>query len=296
MDAAEWARWERSARIAAQARDLGARRAVPGIGRRALAEEIEGFIRAEGAEPAFPANISRNEEAAHYTPDRSDAETLRAGDLVKIDVGAHLDGALSDTAVTVEVGGGARHAGLRRAVDAALTEAIAEVRAGVAVETLSRAIEGAIHRHGFRPVRNLTGHTIERYLLHAGKAIPNASGMSDATLAEGEIVAIEPFATNGAGLIGNGPFGHIVRFRADPGPSDDEIAGAWRRFRTLPFTLRWVELTDERAFLRRARRHLQTYPVFVETAGGLVAQAEHTIRVEAHGATVLTRPPDGGAR
>jgi methionyl aminopeptidase len=281
-------RWRAAARISARARAVGVRAAVPGASRREVAEAIEAAIRAEGAEPAFPANISRNVEAAHYTPSPDDEERLEVGDLVKVDVGAHLDGAIADTAQTVEVGGGHRHDGLRAAVQEAVEAGIAEVRAGVRVDALSRAIERAIHARGLRPVRNLTGHTIERYLLHAGKAIPNVSGASAERLEAGEIVAIEPFATNGAGAIRNGPFGNIVRFRADPGPSNPVAARWFQRFRTLPFTLRWVP-PAERAEFPKLRRRLQTYPVFVEEGDGLVAQAEHTVLVGESGAEVLTR-------
>jgi methionyl aminopeptidase len=115
--------------------------------------------------------------------------------------------------------------------------------------------------------------------------------MSGEVLEEGEIVAIEPFATNGAGAIENGPFGNIMRFRADPGAKDPVLQAQYDRFRTLPFTLRWVEDSRARAIVRSARRLLQTYPVFVESGGGLVAQAEHTVRVGADRAEVLTRSP-----
>lgn len=287
--AEELPRWRRAAEISARARALGAERARPGVSRRELAETIERFIREQGAEPAFPANLSRNTEAAHYTPAPDDDAVLEAGDLLKVDVGAHLEGIMADTATTVEVGGGARYEGLIRAAAEAVEAGIREVRAGVRVDDLSRAIEVAIHRRGFKPVHNLTGHTIQRYLLHAGKSIPNASGMSSDTLEEGEIVAIEPFATNGAGEIENGPFGNIVRFRGDPAANSPELSGLFERFRTLPFTMRWVADGPERALLRRGRRHLQTYPVFVEAGEGFVAQAEHTVRVGAEGAEVLTR-------
>jgi len=140
-------------------------------------------------------------------------------------------------------------------------------------------------------MENLTGHSIERYLLHAGKSIPNVPGMSDATLDEGEIIAIEPFATNGVGMIENGPFGNIVRFRSDPGPNDPDLARLFSQFRTLPFTIRWVATEEERAALGRARRLLQTYPVFVERGRGLVAQAEHTVLVGPAGAEVLSAGP-----
>jgi methionyl aminopeptidase len=283
-------RWREASRIAARARELGAAEARPGIRRRDLAETIETFIRSEGAQPAFPANISRNDEAAHFTPDPEDKVTLAAGDLVKIDVGAHIDGAISDTAVTVEVGGGRKHENLIRAVQDAVEAAILEVRPGVRVDRLSQAIERAIHARGVKPVRNLTGHTIERYLLHAGKSIPNASGMSGDTLEEGEVVAIEPFATNGAGEIANGPFGNIQRFRQDPGATSAELAALYGRFRTLPFTARWLT-PEERTVLRQGRRFLQTYPVFVEVGRGLVAQAEHTVLITPDGPDVLTRRP-----
>lgn len=277
--------WRRAARISAEARELGARLVVPGASRRAVAEAIEESIRAQGAEPAFPANLSRNQEAAHYTPSPDDDARFVAGDLVKVDVGAHLDGRIADTATTVEVGETHRYDHLIRAVHEAVRAGIARVHSGVPVEEISGAIEEAIHRRGVKPVANLTGHTIERYLLHAGTSIPNVRGGPTRTLQEGEIVAIEPFATNGAGSIENGPFGHILRFRAAP---TGELAPLFQRFRTLPFTARWIDDSAMAAALRRHRRLLQTYPVFVESGGGWVAQAEHTVRVTATGAEVLT--------
>ncbi|MCI4331557.1 MAG: type II methionyl aminopeptidase [Thermoplasmata archaeon] len=280
-------RWRRAARISAEARDLGASLVVPGARRRDVADRIEEYMRSKGAQPAFPANLSRNFEAAHYTPDPDDAEEFVSGDLVKVDVGAHLDGAIADTATTVEVGGGRRYENLIRAVREAVDAGVREVKAGVAVDTISVAIERAIHARGLKPVRNLTGHTIERYLLHAGKSIPNASGMSSASLSEGEVVAIEPFATNGVGEIENGAFGHIQRFRADPGPKDEVVQSLYQRFRTLPFTTRWVD-AEGREHLLRAKRLLQSYPIFVERGRGYVAQAEHTVLVGPHGGELLT--------
>jgi methionyl aminopeptidase len=284
-------RWREASRIAARARELGLRLVVPGARRRDVADAIEASIRSAGAEPSFPANLSRNDEAAHYTPDPADTVEFVAGDLVKVDVGAHLDGAISDTADTVEVGGGHRHENLVRAAREGLRAGIAEVRPGVRVDRISAAIAGAIRARGLKPMENLTGHSIERYLLHAGKSIPNVPGMSDATLEEGEIIAIEPFATNGVGLIENGTFGNIVRFRSDPGAKEPALSDLFARFRTLPFTLRWVAREEDRVALTRGRRFLQTYPIFVERGRGLVAQAEHTVLVGPHGAEVLSAGP-----
>jgi methionyl aminopeptidase len=285
-------RWREAARIAARARELGLRLTVPGAKRREVAEAVEASIRAAGAQPAFPTNLSRNFEAAHFTPDPDDAVVFETGDVVKVDVGAHLDGAIADTADTVEVGGTHRYDNLIRAARDGLRAGIAEVRPGGRVDAVSRAIANAIRARGLKPVEDLTGHSIEPYLLHAGKSIPNVPGRSSDTLREGEVIAIEPFATNGDGHIENGAYGNIQRFRSDPGPADPALARLFGRFRTLPFTIRWVDAPEEREALRKARRHLQTYPVFLETGRGLVAQAEHTVLVGPHGAEVLSATPN----
>jgi methionyl aminopeptidase len=281
-------RWRQAARIASRAREYGLSLVVPGARRRDVADAIERFIRSEGAQPAFPTNLSRNDEAAHYSPSPEDEVAFVAGDLVKVDVGAHLDGAIADTADTIEVGGTRRYENLVRAAREAVRDGIAQVRAGASVDALGRAIASAIRNRGFKPIVDLSGHSIEPYLLHAGKSIPNVPNASDARLIEGEVIAIEPFATNGVGHIGNGPFGNIQRFRSDPGTSDPALAAMFQRFRTLPFSARWLADDAERAAMKRARRHLQTYPVFVEQGHGWVAQAEHTVLVRADRGEVLT--------
>ena len=285
---ADLERWREAGRIGAGARQVGVRAIVPGARRRDVAEAIESFIRSKGAEPAFPANLSRNSEAAHYTPSVDDGARFEVGDLVKVDVGAHLDGAISDTAETVEVGGSGRFENLKRAAEDGLRAGIARVRAGGSVNDVSLAIESAIHARGFRPISDLTGHSIHRYLLHAGKSVPNVGGLTYERFVEGEVVAIEPFATNGAGHIENGPFGNILRFRRDPGAADPTLKRLFERFRTLPFAARWAAAPEEVHALARGKRFLQLYPVFVETAQGEVAQAEHTVLVRPEGAEVLT--------
>ncbi len=288
VPAEELGRWREAGRVAAGARELGIRLAVPGALRREIAEAIEAYVRDRGMEPAFPANLSRNAEAAHYTPDDEDPARLEAGDLLKVDVGAQLDGAVADTADTVEVGGGHRQAHLVAAVHEALAAGIRAVRPGGPVDDISRAVAGAIHARGLKPIRDLTGHSIGRYLLHGDKSIPNVPGLSAERLVEGEVIAIEPFATNGEGRIANGPYGHIARFRRPPSADDAALGRLYERFRTLPFTARWARGPGERAALDRGRRWLQTYPVFLERGGGWVAQAEHTVRVGPTGPEVLT--------
>src|SRR5881628_2435962 len=154
-----------------------------------VAEEAEDLMRKRRAKPAFPTCISIDHIAAHYSPTHDDTTRFRHGNVVKLDLGAQLDGWIADTAVTVEVG----------------TRNWTEL-----VRASELALQTAIEAHGYRPVRNLTGHTIERYLLHAGKSVPNIAHGHD-FLEAGEVVAIEPFASSGAGQVDGRRTGNIYR-------------------------------------------------------------------------------------
>src|SRR3989475_4767923 len=184
----------RAGRISREARE----RAVPLIKEGALlldvAEEVEDLMRKRGAKPAFPTCISIDHVAAHYSPTHDDTLRFRHGNVVKLDLGAQLDGWIADTAVTVEVGT-RNWTELVRASELALQTAIEAVHSGVSTRAIGEGIQRAIEAHGYRPVRNLTGHTIERYLLHAGKSVPNIAHGHD-FLEAGEGVPIRPVASS----------------------------------------------------------------------------------------------------
>src|SRR3989449_8889051 len=129
-------------------------------------------MRKRSAKPAFPTCISIDHIAAHYSPTHDDTLRFRHGNVVKLDLGAQLDGWIADTAVTVEVGT-RNWTELVRASELALQTAIEAVHAGVSTRSIGEGIQRAIEAHGYRPGRNLTGHTIERDLLHARKSVPN---------------------------------------------------------------------------------------------------------------------------
>src|SRR5512137_1318717 len=90
--------------IAKEARQFGISNVKIGGSSLELADAIERLIRQRGGECAFPVNIGVNEVAAHYTPSKNDDIRFKMGDVVKLDVGAHVDGYPADTASTVEVG------------------------------------------------------------------------------------------------------------------------------------------------------------------------------------------------
>ncbi len=288
-------------RISARARDYGLSLIREGVRLYDVAEAVEKKIRDMGGEPAFPVNLSLNRQAAHYTPFPGDSLVFVRGDVVKIDVGAHVDGYIGDTAATVEVGSG-RWISLIKSAERALEAAIEVVRPGVSVGDIGRVIEKTVVSLGFQPVRNLSGHGLRRYELHADPSIPNFFDTTATdVLAEGDVVAIEPFATNGVGLIENSRGGnifHLLRERTPRNRSDLAVYEVIvEKHRYFPFASRW--LVDETGLswaeveksLRRLVRLgvVMEYPILVEKSGGIVSQKEHTMLVTEDGVEVLTR-------
>ncbi len=66
-----------------------------------LSEFVESNIRNLGATPAFPCNICANESAAHYTAEIDDQKIIPHNSILKVDLGAHVEGCIADTAVTL---------------------------------------------------------------------------------------------------------------------------------------------------------------------------------------------------
>jgi methionyl aminopeptidase len=284
-------------RVAAAVREIGASRIVAGARLRDVCKEVEDEIRRRGAHPAFPTQSSRNETAAHYCPSPDDETVYEEGDLAKLDIGVHVDGYVVDTAVTINVGDAPRHRRAVAAARAALDAAIAEVRGGVAVRRLSTVIDATIRSRGLRPMRNLCGHGVGRWIVHCPPPIPNVPDASQDSLAAGSVVAIEPFATEGYGLVAER--GRPEVFRLDPRDTDGDgldaaVMEAIHGFRGLPFSRRQLEHLDKARVEEtlaglQTRRTLMSYAPLVETGGHPVAQAEHTIYVTEGGVEVLTR-------
>jgi methionyl aminopeptidase len=262
-----------------------------------LAERVESMIRDYGGRPAFPCNISIDSVAAHFTPSPDDKAAIPASSVVKVDIGVEIDGYIADTAVTVAN----NHIGesLRYAAEEALKAAIKMARDGVKVSSIGSAIHSVVTRLGFKPVRNLTGHEIRRYNLHAGVSIPNIPTSDNTKLATGRVYAIEPFVTLGeaAGEVVDGGKPSIFKIEKTGGGNLTEterkvLTMLEERFNSLPYTLRWVKGCDAE-FLRIHGKLLKMgrvrgYPVLVEKTGRPVAQAEHTVIVTKDGCEIVT--------
>ena len=284
-------------RVAAAAREMGARLIVPGAALREVCEAVEDEIRRRGGDLAFPAQTSRNQIAAHYCPSPEDGTLYEEGDLAKLDIGVHIDGWVVDTAVTVNVGDRPAPQRLVDAARAALEAAIDTAGPGVPIPRVSAAIESTLRSHGVRPMKNLCGHHVGRWIVHAPPPVPNVADDGTERLAVGAVLAIEPFATEGLGFVVEQGRPEVFRLppsQEDGAGVDAEVLAAIVAKQGLPFSRR-----DLRAFAEPrveetlatlvARGRLASYPPLVEASGRPVAQAEHTLYVGRKGVEVLTR-------
>lgn len=275
--------WEKAGKIAAECLEYGLSLAKPGIKLLDLAEKIEARISELGAKPAFPVTLSLNKVAAHYAPLMNDDSVFNEGDMLKIDVGVHVNGCIGDTAATI--GGNPE---LIEASRKALDNAIPLCVPGTELCKIGEVINETIEKLGFNSIKNLSGHHIKEYNLHAGISIPNYDNHDSRTLEDGMIIAIEPFATDGSkGMISESSASNIYLLE-NPRPVRDMKARKMLKyiqeeFKTLPFAARWLEKKFGSlgfGFQILVRQGIiKSYPQLVESSQGIVSQAEHTIRV-----------------
>ena len=250
-----------------------------------VCNKVEEKIIALGALPAFPAQISMNEIAAHYCPEEDD-KTLFSDQLVSLDVGVHVDGCIGDNACSVDLSG--NNGELVKASEEALKAAIEKVKVGVKLSEIGKAIEDTITSFGFNPVKNLSGHGLDLYNIHSPPTIPNFN-TKDNVLLEKQVIAIEPFATNGVGLIHEkgepSVFGLVGKKSVRVGfvrNVQKQLDG----YNGLPFTTRWLTENFSPAQVKYAFNQLKQleilkeYPPLVEKQDGLVSQAEHSLLVD----------------
>ena len=276
--------WEKAGKIAAEALKFGKTLIKIDVPLLEVADKVESKIIELGGKPAFPVNLSINHIAAHYVPFPKDETKFLEGDLVKIDVGAHINGAIGDTAATISLGGNEE---LVMASEEALKAAIEIFKPGTKLGEIGKVIQEKIKEFGFVPVVNLSGHGLDRYDLHAGTIIPNYANNMTEELQDGQIFAIEPFATNGEGKIIEGKPSGIYRLEQVKPVRDMNSRKVLKfieeEYKTLPFAKRWlVKKFPTAGFALRILENekiLHHYTQLPEKSKGLVSQAEHTLRV-----------------
>lgn len=290
-------KYRQAGKIASQVRDEIA--STIKIGARAfdLCEASEARILELGGGVAFPTNISINEVAAHYSSPETDDTAIKEGDIVKLDIGVHIDGYIADTALTI-----CFNPELSKLVDAsreALDKALELIKPKVNSKDLGKIIEDTIRGYGYRPIRDLSGHQLDEYVLHGPKTLPNIAVPHGVTLEEGEAYALETFASTGTGSVHDTGQYHIFSLQPIRKPlrnrgARDIVRIVAREFKSLPFSRRYLSKHVPKLSLALGLRELtmksvlRQYSVLADSKGSYVSQAEHTFLVTKDGAEITT--------
>lgn len=289
MDKETFEAYLKAGRIAAEVRDYGVGLIKIGASLLEVTDKIERRIIELGGEFAFPPQISLNDIAAHYYPSDNDKTVFKEGDIVKLDVGVHVNGFVGDTAITVVLGNDAKLKLLAEASRKALDSALKIIKPGITIGEIGRVIHKEITGFGFSPIRNLSGHGLDKFIIHSTPSIPNFDTGSQEKLKEGQVIAIEPFASTGAGIIyesSNPALFSLLESRPVRSPLTREVLRTIEQYNGLPFAARWLVkkhgLGKTSFALRELKQMniLREYPPLPDKAHGLVSQAEHTVIVK----------------
>lgn len=287
MDSESLNSYKKAGEISIEAKKIAREMLKPGVKLLDLANAIENKIITLGGKIAFPVNLSLNEEAAHSVPSWRDNKEYLEGDLIKVDIGVHVNGYIADTAFSVSSLGEDKK--LINATDEALKEAIKLATPGTEIRAIGTKISEVIRSYDLKPIVNLTGHSLDKYQLHAGISIPNYDNGNTELLKEGMVIAIEPFATDGVGRVIEGKNGEVIRFTENQVPirNGREIL-QWiiKNYKTLPLAQRYIlnnfsPLKSKLAINELIRKEvLEQYKVLREKSKGRVSQSEHTVIVK----------------
>jgi methionyl aminopeptidase len=280
----------KSGKIVAEGLQLGKQLCKPGKNILELLSEVEQFIHDQGAELAFPAQISIDNVAAHWCAEPDDKTEFAEGQLVKLDIGAQIDGWIADSAISIDLSKDNKHAALIKAAEDARDKAVAIAKPGTTLGEIGKVIQDTITEAGFSPVKNLGGHGLGQYTVHTDPRVPNIDTKDDTVLKEGMVIAIEPFASTGEGHVHEQEYGNIYALSGKARVRGNFARKALKiiqKRKGLPFSLHWLanEMGEGPARfglkeIYNSGEALTVYPPLVDTEGSFVSQAEHSVIVE----------------
>ncbi len=278
--------WRKAGRIAKEALLYGKGLIVPGAKLIDVCDKVEEKIFSLGGGIAFPAQVSLDTHAAHYCPGPND-DSVFGSEVCCLDVGVEVNGSIGDNACTVDLSG--EHGKLVEASEAALAEATKILKIGLPVSEIGRVIQETINSYGFSPIKNLSGHGLGIYGIHTTPSIPNYDTHDGVVLEKGMTIAIEPFATDGKGLIQEGGQPTVfmmVGKRPVRNMITRQVLKEIEKYNGLPFTTRWLVKKFPEFKVNIALRELLQYGVIKsyaplsEVEKGIVSQAENSFLID----------------
>lgn len=306
-----------------QVRQYAHRMIKPGMGLTEIAENIENSTRALTEHPGleegdalkggvgFPTGLNINHIAAHYSPNAGNKVVLGEQDVMKVDIGVHLNGLIVDSAFTVAFD--SKYDNLLTAVREATNTGVREAGIDVRVGDIGAAIQETMESYEMelngktypiKAIKNLNGHDIVPYSIHGGKSVPIVKSNDQTKMEEGEVFAIETFGSTGRGYVNDDLETSHYALRPDAPNVPLRVSSARsllnvikKNFGTIPWCRRYLDRLGQEKYLLGLNNLVQAgiveaYPPLVDTKGSYTAQFEHTILLRPTVKEVVSRGDD----
>lgn len=315
--------YRKGAEIHRQVRQWAQKTINPGMNLTTIAEGIEDSVRAltghdgltEGDSilggMGFPTGLSLNNCAAHFTPNAGNKTVLHREDVLKVDIGVHLNGRIVDSAFTMSFDPvyDPLLAAVKDATNTGIREAGIDVRMsdiGAAIQEVMESYEVELggKTHQVKAIRNLNGHSINQYQIHGTKSVPIVKGSDQTKMEEGEVFAIETFGSTGKGHVNDGlETSHYAKVVDAPNvplrlsTARNILRVIDKNFGTLPFCRRYLDRLGQEKYLVGLNNLVSSgivtsYPQLCDIKGSYTAQFEHTIILRPTVKEVVSRGPD----
>ncbi|PSK42081.1 methionine aminopeptidase, type II [Elsinoe australis] len=259
----------------------------------------------------FPTGLNLDDIAAHFSPNAGNKTVLKDNNVMKVDIGVHVNGRIVDSAFTMAFD--PMYDNLLAAVKAATNTGVREAGIDVRLGELGGLIQETMESYEceingttypIKSIRTLSGHTILPYSIHGTKSVPIVRTDDDTKMEEGDVFAIETFGSTGNGRVyDQGEVSHYA-LRSDAPNVDLHLASARsilntikKNFGTIPFCRRYLDRLGQEKYLF-GLNHLvkagivEDYPPLVDKKGSYSAQFEHTILLRPTVKEVISRGDD----
>jgi len=286
MDEESIQNYIKAGKLASDAREFGKPLIKKGGSVLDICTKVEEKIISLGGEIAFPTQISLNQTAAHFCP-TEETDIILDDQLACLDIGVHVNGFIGDCACTVDLSG--QYSDLVKASKEALLNASKIIQIGTELREIGRTVDETIQSFGFKSVKNLSGHGLSVWNIHDRPSVPNFDTGDKTKLEKGMAIAVEPFATDGIGLIEEKGDASVFTLHGEKSVRIEfvrKIQKELSNLNGLPFTTRWITRKFSEAQVRyslnqfKALGMLKEYPPLVEKQNGMVSQAENSFLID----------------
>jgi len=248
---------------------------------------------------AFPTCISINNCVGHNSPLPNDNQIINDGDLVKIDLGVHIDGFISTTAHTMIAG----QTGPEKVVTGRIADVVCAayfaaecalrlLRPGKTNKDVTEIISKVSDIFKCKPLEGVLSHQMKRFVIDANKVIINKTDLENQvetiTFETNEVYGLDIVMSTGEGKAKETESKTTVYKRAVDQNYSLKMKNSRyvyseivKRFGTLPFTLRALDEKRGRHGITELVKHdlVQPYPVLYEKQGEYVAHFKFTVLI-----------------